>query len=76
MAAAARKAVLLVPKTSVVTTTERTFVIREHAGKAQWVNVAKGMADVDLIEVSGDLQVGDKVVRRATDEIREGANLK
>jgi RND family efflux transporter MFP subunit len=67
---------LLVPKTSVVTTTERTFVIREHAGKAQWVNVAKGMADVDLIEVSGDLQAGDRVVRRATDEIREGTNLK
>jgi len=67
---------LLVPKTSVVTTTERTFVIREHAGKAQWVNVAKGMADVDLIEVSGDLQAGDRVVRRATDESREGTNLK
>jgi RND family efflux transporter MFP subunit len=66
---------LLVPKTSVVTTTERTFVIRGRAGKAEWVNVTKGAADADLLEVSGDLQPGDKVVRRATDEIREGVNL-
>ena len=28
---------LLVPKTSVVTTTERTFVIRNQGGRAEWV---------------------------------------
>src|SRR5204863_998245 len=38
---------LYVPKTSVVTTTERTFVIREKSGKAEWVNVKKGAADGD-----------------------------
>ena len=66
---------LFVPKTSVVSTTERTFVIRNRDGHAEWVNVAKGVADGDFIEVSGSLQTGDKVVRRATDEIREGAPL-
>jgi RND family efflux transporter MFP subunit len=66
------KASLLVPKTSVVTTTERTFVIRAQNGKAEWVNVTKGMAEGDLLEVSGNLQPGQMVVRRATDEIREG----
>ena len=66
---------LLVPKTSVVTTTERTFVIRKQNGRAEWVNVAKGVSDGDLIEVSGNLHAGDMVVRRATDEIREGAPL-
>jgi hypothetical protein len=66
------KASLLVPKTSVVTTTERTFVIRDREGRAEWVNVAKGAAEGESIEVSGDLKVGDMVVRRATDEIREG----
>jgi len=64
---------LLVPKTSVVTTTERTFVIRDHNGRAEWVNVAKGAPDGDLIEILGNLRAGDMVVRRATDEIREGA---
>jgi len=66
---------LLVPRTSVVTTTERTFVIRSRDGKAEWVNVSKGVTDGDLIEVIGNLRPGDIVVRRATDEIREGASL-
>ncbi len=66
---------LYVPGTSVVTTTERTFVIREKNGKAEWVNVSKGAADGDLIEVIGPLRVGDKVVKRANDELREGTPL-
>ncbi len=67
---------LFVPKTSVVTTTERTFVIRDRDGKAEWVDVKKGPADGDLIEVAGELHAGDKVVKRGTDEIHPGANLK
>ena len=63
---------LFVPKTSVVSTTERTFVIRERNGRAEWVDVKKGAADGDLIEVTGALAAGDKVVRRGTDELRDG----
>ena len=66
---------LFVPKTSVVTTTERTFVIRDRGGRAEWVDVKKGAADGDLIEVTGSLQSGDQVVRRATDELRAGDPL-
>ena len=66
---------LFVPKTSVVTTTERTFVIRDKDGHAEWVDVKKGIADGDLIEVTGNLQAGDKVVRRGTDELRERAAI-
>jgi membrane fusion protein, multidrug efflux system len=69
------KPALLVPKTSVVTTTERTFVIRSRNGHAEWVEVKKGEASGDLIEVLGNLQPGDMVVRRATDETREGSKL-
>ncbi len=69
------RASLLVPKTSVVTTTERTFVIRDHDGRAEWIEVKKGFPDGDLIEVSGDLKPGDMVVRRANDEIREGTQI-
>ena len=67
---------LYVPKTSVVTTTERTFVIRNRNGNAEWVDVKKGAAADDLIEVMGGLQPGDMVVRRATDELREGAPIR
>ena len=67
---------LFVPKTSVVTTTERTFVVRDKNGLAEWVNVQKGPAEGDLVRVIGPLQEGDRVVKRATDEMREGTNLK
>jgi RND family efflux transporter MFP subunit len=66
---------LFVPKTSVVTTTERTFVVREKNGKAEWVDVRKGPADGDLIQIIGSLQAGERVVKRATDELREGTIL-
>ena len=66
---------LWVPKTSVVTTTERTFVVRDRDGRAVWVDVRKGIEQGDLVEVIGNLQSGDLVVRRATDEIREGTAL-
>jgi membrane fusion protein (multidrug efflux system) len=64
---------LLVPRTSVVTTTERTFVIRVRDGRAEWVNVKRGATDGDLVQIEGPLQPGDVVVRRGTDEIREGS---
>jgi membrane fusion protein (multidrug efflux system) len=66
---------LYVPSSSVVSTTERTFVIRAKDGKAQWVNVKTGPAEGGLVEVRGDLHAGDKVVRLGTDEIREGNPL-
>jgi membrane fusion protein, multidrug efflux system len=69
------RSALFVPKTSVVTTTERTFVVRNQNGRAEWVDVRKGAADGELIDVLGDLKAGDMVIRRATDEIREGSVL-
>jgi RND family efflux transporter MFP subunit len=67
---------LMVPTTAVVTTTERTFVIRVAAGKAEWVTVKKGAVAGDQVEVAGALAVGDTIVRRGTDEIRAGASIK
>jgi membrane fusion protein, multidrug efflux system len=66
---------LFVPRTSVVTTTERTFVIRDNNGRAEWVNVQKGPVDGDMIRIIGPLKAGDRVLKRANDEIREGAVL-
>jgi membrane fusion protein, multidrug efflux system len=66
---------LLVPPTSIVTTTERTFVVRVANGVAQWVNVSRGARVGDLIEVFGAIKEGDTIVRRGTDEIREGAKV-
>jgi multidrug efflux pump subunit AcrA (membrane-fusion protein) len=66
---------LLVPASAIATTTERTFVIRVSGGRAQWVDVQKGAAFGDQVEVTGNLRAGDLVVRRATDEIRDGTSI-
>ena len=50
-------------------------MIRDRNGHAEWVNVKKGPMDGDLVEVIGPLHPGDKVVRRASDEIREGSPI-
>ena len=67
---------LLVPPASIVTTTERTFVIRVVNGRAEWVDVSRGPAAGDLVEVHGPLRAGDQIVKRGSDEIRDGTRLK
>ena len=67
---------LFVPATSVVTTTERTFVIASVNGRAHWIDVRKGPAVGDNVSVRGQIDVGQQIVRRASDEIREGAPLR
>lgn len=70
------RASLLVPPASIVTTTERSFVIRVCDGRAEYVNVMRGAPAGDLVEVYGTLRPGDEIVRRGTDEIREGTALR
>jgi membrane fusion protein (multidrug efflux system) len=66
---------LFVPPTAIVSTTERTFVIRVKDGAAEWVDVKPGVSTGALQEVFGKLAEGDVVVLRATDELRSGAAL-
>jgi membrane fusion protein, multidrug efflux system len=66
---------LLVPPTSIVTTNERQFVVRVNGGIAEWVTVTRRGAVGDLVEVLGPLNAGDLVVRRGSDELREGVRL-
>ncbi len=66
---------LFVPNTSVVTTTERTFVIAAVNGHAHWIDVRKGPVAGEQVAIRGAIAEGQLVVRRATDEIREGMPL-
>ena len=66
---------LLVPSTSIVSTTERTFVITSVNGHAHWVDVRKGTAFGEQVAIRGNIKQGDKVLKRGSDEIREGAPL-
>lgn len=67
---------LFVPPAAVKYTTERSFVVRIRNGKAEWVDVKRGVLDGDLLEVMGELQAGDMVLKRGTDEIRPGTAVR
>lgn len=67
---------LFVPTASVASTTDRTFVVRIRAGKAEWVDVTTGLTAGPLIEVFGDLAAGDEVAVRGTDELRPGTEVR
>jgi RND family efflux transporter MFP subunit len=65
-------ATLFVPTSAIVNSTERTFVIAVRDGKAEWVNVKKGITLDSLTEVFGNLTVTDAVIKKASEEIRNG----
>jgi RND family efflux transporter MFP subunit len=69
------QASLFVPRTAVVRTSERQFVVRVRNGVAEWVDVRRGESNGDVIEVFGDLREGDVVIRRGNDEIRPGTQI-
>jgi hypothetical protein len=59
----------------VATTTERTFVIRIRDGAVEWIDVKRGAAMGDIVEVFGNLEPGDQVAVRGTDELRAGTHV-
>ena len=63
----------LVPKTAVVNSTERLFVIRIKDGKAEWIDVKKGREDGRSVEIYGTLLSGDLLAVMGSEEIRNGA---
>jgi RND family efflux transporter MFP subunit len=65
-------ATLFVPATAVGSDLERTFVIRVRNNRVDWVDVKTGAKSGSLIEVFGDLQAGDEVGVRGTDQLRPG----
>jgi membrane fusion protein, multidrug efflux system len=66
---------MLVPASSIATTTGRTFAIRVRAGRTEWVDVKTGLTSSDLVEVFGDLKPGDEIAARGTDEILAGVQV-
>ena len=71
-----RDSALIVPKTAVVTSTEKVFVIRVVDNKAEWVDVKKGISSGEMMEIYGPVKVGDKIVKKGTEEVRDGSPVK
>ncbi|HEX3024993.1 MAG TPA: efflux RND transporter periplasmic adaptor subunit [Chitinophagaceae bacterium] len=59
-----------VPKSSVVISTERKYVIVLRNGKTEKIDVLTGNETAEKIEVFGSLHVGDSVIVNANDEIK------
>lgn len=66
---------LFVPSSSIATTLERTFVVRVKNGEADWVDVKAGLTSGNLTEVFGNLNAGDEVATRGTDELQPGMRV-
>lgn len=66
----------VVPKTAVVVSQERTFVIKIEQGKSEWVDVQTGRFIDGRTEIYGSLHEGDEVVVTANEEIRNGSVVK
>ncbi len=62
---------LSVPRSAVVTSTERKYVLVMNDGKIKKVDVSTGNESTTKVEVYGLLQAGDKVIVNANDEIKE-----
>jgi membrane fusion protein, multidrug efflux system len=73
--AKAGQVTLLAPATAVTSNTERTFVQKVEGGVVKYVPVRKGPAQGEFVEVYGQLAAGDVIIKRATDEIREGTRV-
>ncbi|MBS1609544.1 MAG: efflux RND transporter periplasmic adaptor subunit [Bacteroidetes bacterium] len=70
-----RDSALIVPKTAVVNSSEKVFVIKVADGKAKWVTVKKGREVNDKVEIYGDLSPKDILLKTASEEIREDSPL-
>jgi membrane fusion protein (multidrug efflux system) len=59
-----------------VSSAEGTFIIKVVNHKATRVDVKKGREIDDKMEIFGDLNVNDKLVKIASEEIKEGDDIK
>ncbi|MEP6747166.1 MAG: efflux RND transporter periplasmic adaptor subunit [Bacteroidota bacterium] len=66
----------IVPKTAIVNSTERIFVIKVSGGNTQWINIKNGREVDGKVEVYGPLAVGDTLVTTASEERRNGSPVK
>ncbi|MCA1664738.1 MAG: efflux RND transporter periplasmic adaptor subunit, partial [Myxococcales bacterium] len=67
---------LFVPASAVVQTTEKTYVDRIRDGAVEQVVVQRGSAIEGSVEVIGPLQAGDIVLKRGSEELKDGAKVK
>lgn len=63
---------LVVPASAVVTTLEKRFVIKVSNNTTTWIDVRPGFNMGDKQEIFGELNTGDTLVLKATEELKGG----
>lgn len=66
---------LVVPASAIVQTTDKTYVDRVRDGVVEQVGVRRGAVLQDRVEVLGSLQVGELVLVRGNDELKDGTRI-
>jgi len=66
---------LVVPTSAVVTTLERKFVIKVSDGTTKWIDVRSGFNTGDNQEIFGDLNEGDTLILKSSEELKEGRKV-
>ena len=66
----------VVPKSAVVTTTEKKYVICVENNSAKWVDISEGNESKDSTEVFGNLHNGDEVIVNANYQLKDGTAIK
>ena len=67
---------LLVPNGAIIRSTEHEYVIKDSSDKAALISVKEGLVSKDSTEVFGNLKANDKVLLHASDEIKQGDNIR
>lgn len=61
---------------SVINTQRGTFILKvDNESKVEWVQVRTGIQTPQSTEVFGNLNVGDRIILHATEEITDGQNI-
>ena len=66
---------IFVPPSSIVQSTERTFVARVKDGTIEQVPVQRGITQGDLVEVFGALSADDVIAKRGSEDLRNGTHV-
>jgi membrane fusion protein (multidrug efflux system) len=66
---------LFIPQSSVGRNMQGIFAVRVRNGKTEWVSIKTGVSSGNLVEVFGDLNEGDEVALRASEDLRPGISV-
>jgi len=61
----------VVPQSSIVTSTEKKYVIKVVEHKAVLINVITGNENNGIVEIFGDIKAGDAIISKASEDIKE-----